>query len=57
MRRWLADNPGQAPADQMVLSQTTFMGPNADQRERRTYYQYRADRARRSLHGIDTQVA
>ena len=33
------------------------MGPNADQRHRTTYYQYRADRARRSLHGIDTQVA
>ncbi len=57
VRRWLADHPGQAPADQMVLSQTTFMGPNADQRQRRTYYQYRADRARRTLHGIDTQVA
>ncbi len=32
------------------------MGPRADQRQRRTHYQYRAERARRSLHGIDTQI-
>lgn len=30
---------------------------STDLRERRTFYQYRADRARRSLHGIDTQIA
>jgi hypothetical protein len=33
------------------------MGPKTDQRRRTTYYQYRADRARRAMHGIDTQVA
>ena len=43
-------------AAQLILTQPTLMGPNADQRRRTTYYQYRADRARRSLHGIDTQV-
>ena len=41
----------------MVLTQLVIMGPKADQRRRATFYQYRADRARRTLHGIDQQVA
>ena len=40
-----------------MLTQVTVMGPRADLRKRTTYYQYRAERARRTLHGIDTQVA
>ncbi|MFZ1911195.1 MAG: IS1634 family transposase [Propionicimonas sp.] len=55
--QWRRDHPGTDPADGMILTQPTLMGPNADQRRRTTYYQYRADRARRSLHGIDTQIA
>ncbi len=56
VKKWHTDHPDQPPVDQMILSQTTFMGPKADQRQRRTHYQYRAERARRSLHGIDTQI-
>ena len=36
-----------------MLTQPVIMGPKADQRHRTTFYQYQADRARRSLHGID----
>lgn len=54
--QWLQDNPGAEPVDQMVLSQPLIMGTRADTRRRTAYYQYRADRARRTLHGIDTQV-
>lgn len=54
--QWHRDHPDTDPPDQLILTQPTLMGPNADQRRRTTYYQYRADRARRSLHGIDTQV-
>ena len=32
-------------------------GPNGKRRDQVIYYQYRADRARRTLHGIDEQVA
>ena len=55
--QWHREHPDAAPPDQLVLTQPTVMGPRADQRKRTTYYQYRADRARRTLHGIDTQVA
>ncbi len=55
--QWRRDHPDGAPTDQMILTQPTLMGPQADQRRRTTYYQYRADRARRAVHGIDTQVA
>lgn len=55
--QWHRTHPGLDPVDQMILTQPMIMGPNADQRHRTIYYQYRADRARRSLHGIDTQVA
>jgi hypothetical protein len=41
----------------MVLTQPTIMGPKAEQRRRTTIYQYNIDRARRSVHGIEQQVA
>ena len=56
INQWMQDNPGADPVDQMVLSQPLIMGVKADTRHRTVYYQYRADRARRTLHGIDTQV-
>jgi hypothetical protein len=54
---WTKAHPGVAPVDQMILTQPVVMGTKADTRRRTAYYQYRADRARRSLHGIDTQIA
>jgi hypothetical protein len=55
--QWRRDNPDLEPADGMTLIQPTVMGPKADQRRRTTIYQYKTDRARRLLHGIDQQVA
>lgn len=55
--QWVRDNPGRGPVDGMVLSQPLVMGTKADTRRRTVYYQYRADRAKRTLHGIDTQIA
>jgi hypothetical protein len=55
--QWRRQNPGAEPVDGTVLAQPLIMGPRADQRRRTTYYQYKSDRARRTLHGIDQQVA
>jgi Transposase DDE domain len=55
--QWRRDNPDLEPADGLTLTQPTVMGPKADQRRRTTIYQYKTDRARRLLHGIDQQVA
>jgi transposase len=57
IKQWRQANPDLEPADGMVLTQPVIMGPKADQRRRTTLYQYKPDRARRSVHGIDQQVA
>ncbi len=55
--QWQREHPGEPIADQQIVIQPWIMGPNADQRKRTIFYQYRANRARRTLHGIDQQVA
>lgn len=55
--QWRRDHPGQPIPDGQVFVQPTVMGPKADQRRRTIFYQYRTDRARRTLKGIDTQIA
>lgn len=55
--QWGRDNPGREPVDGMILTQPVIMGTKTDQRRRRSYYQFKADRAHRTLRGIDTQVA
>jgi Transposase DDE domain len=55
--QWGRDNPGREPVAGMILTQPVIMGTKTDQRRRRAYYQFKADRARRTLRGIDTQVA
>jgi Transposase DDE domain len=57
IKQWQQANPDLEPADGMVLTQPVIMGPKADQRRRTTLYQYKTDRARRSVHGIEQQVA
>ena len=57
IKQWRQANPDLEPADGMVLTQPVIMGPKADQRRRTTLYQYKSDRARRSVHGIEQQVA
>jgi transposase len=55
--QWRREHPGQNIADQQVFIQPTTMGPKADQRKRTIFYQFRADRAKRTLKGIDAQIA
>ncbi len=55
--QWRRDNPDAEPADGATLTQPTVMGPKADQRRQTTLYQYKTDRARRVMHGIDQQIA
>jgi Transposase DDE domain len=57
INQWRQANPDAEPADGMTLTQPVIMGPKPDQRRRRTLYQYKSDRARRSVHGIEQQVA
>lgn len=56
IEQWMKNHPGQKPDDQLVLSQPWARGPVGAQKPETIYYQYRADRARRCLKGIDEQV-
>jgi hypothetical protein len=53
---WRKDHPGRDLADGQVFAQPTTMGPDADRRERVTYYQWRQARARRDLRGIEKKA-
>jgi hypothetical protein len=57
IKQWRQDNPDLEPANGTTLTQPVIMGPKADQRRRTTIYQYKTDRARRSVHDIQQQVA
>ena len=52
-----ARHPDEPIADGQVFTQPSVMGTKADPRRRTIFYQYRADRARRTLKGIDQQIA
>jgi len=54
--QWRRDHPDQPIPDKQVFVQPTVMGPKADQRKRTIFYQYRTDRAKRTMKGIDTQI-
>jgi hypothetical protein len=56
IQRWIDEHPGEPICDGQVFTTPTWTGPAGARREARIYYQYRAARARRSLHGIDEQV-
>jgi hypothetical protein len=51
------EHPGQEIPDGHVFTQPWSGGTRDKRRDQVIYYQYRADRARRTLHGIDEQVA
>jgi Transposase DDE domain len=55
--QWRREHPGQEIPDGHVFTQPWPAGPKDKRRDQVIYYQYRADRARRTLHGIDDQVA
>jgi Transposase DDE domain len=55
--QWRADNPGRDMPDGLILTQPWPAGAADSRRDQVIYYQYRHDRARRSLRGIDEQIA
>jgi hypothetical protein len=57
VKRWRREHPGQDIPDGQVFTQPWPAGPSGGRRDQAIYYQYKADRARRTLRGIDEQVA
>jgi Transposase DDE domain len=55
--RWWEAHPGEEIPDGQVFVQPWPAGPTDTRRDHAIHYQYKADRARRSLRGIDEQVA
>ena len=53
---WRREHPGQDIPDGHVFVQPWPAGPADQRRDQTIYYQYRTDRARRTLRGIDDQV-
>jgi hypothetical protein len=54
---WRRAHPDEQPPDGLILTQPRPAGPSDCRRDQVVYYQYKHDRARRSLRGIDEQVA
>ncbi len=54
--QWRREHPGQDIPDGHVFTQPWPAAPNGRRRDQVIYYQYKADRARRTLRGIDEQV-
>jgi hypothetical protein len=57
VHQWKLDHPGKEIPDGHIFTQPWPPGPNEHRRDQTIFYQYRADRARRTLHGIDEQIA
>jgi len=57
IEQWRKHHPGVEVPDGLTLTQPWPPGPGSSRREQVIYYQYRADRARRTLAGIDQQIA
>lgn len=57
VQRWREAHPGEQIPDGQIFVQPWPAGPTDARRDQVIYYQYRADRARRTLRGIDEQVA
>ncbi len=55
--QWRREHPGEDIPDGHVFTQPWPAGPSSKRRDQMIYYQFRADRARRTLRGIDEQVA
>ena len=54
---WRKNHPGEEPPDGLTLVQPGSGGGNTGRAKQTIFYQYRAARARRSIKGIDTQMA
>jgi Transposase DDE domain len=55
--QWHREHPGEQVPDGHIFTQPWPAGSTAKRRDQVIYYQYRHDRARRTLRGIDEQVA
>jgi hypothetical protein len=55
--QWKREHPGEDIPDGHVFTRPWPAGPKDKRRDQVIYYQYRADRARRTLHGTGGQVA
>jgi hypothetical protein len=55
--QWRSAHPDESIPDGKVFIQPWVMGTKTDPRRPTIFYQYRADRARRTLKGIDQQIA
>jgi hypothetical protein len=55
--QWRREHPGEEIPDGHVFTQPWPAGPKDKRRDQVIYYTCKADRARRTLHGIDEQVA
>jgi Transposase DDE domain len=55
--QWRREHPGEEIPDGHVFTQPWPAGPKDKRKDQVIYYSYKADRARRTLHGIDEQVA
>jgi transposase len=56
VKRWRREHPDQPIPDGHIFTQPWPAGPNGGRRDQAIYYQFRHDRARRTLRGIDEQV-
>jgi hypothetical protein len=54
--QWRRGHPGEDIPDRHIFIQPWPAGPDGGGRDQVIYYQYRHDRARRTLCGIDEQV-
>jgi hypothetical protein len=57
VKTWQQEHPGEPIPDGHTFTQPWPAGPKNERRDQVIYYQYRHDRARRTLRGIDQQVA
>jgi hypothetical protein len=57
VEEWRRQHPGEEVPDGHVFTQPWPAGPSSKRRDQMIYYQFWADRARRTLRGIDEQVA
>jgi Transposase DDE domain len=55
--RWRQTHPGTPIPDQMIFTQPWPAGPGDDRSDHVMHYQYRVERARRTLRGIDEQIS
>jgi hypothetical protein len=55
--QWRREHPDEQVPDQLILTQPRPAGASDKRRDEVIYYRYSADRARRTLRGIDEQVA